>query len=1076
MSYSFRKSNNTTATKLREKRAAAKEAYKANKGNWEFNFFNKKHDPDQEAKIKVAMKPSNGFNPANVHRYITHEPSREELICAKKARGEFLKSGEEIIFNNYNATRNKAIKEDFAAVTTQGVNARVTTIEGRTKRLLHTLDLMLKKADKEMVANIYLRLKEDQFLLTPELSKEYSKQLAQMEVIVSKLNMIELQFTRFHSQMPPLNVQGFQKLDAWQIQVIANIDNGKSTVVNAPTSAGKSVLSGYVTVKGRALYVVPTDALAWQMSAYIGGIIDKNVPIITKTYQTSPSRDKMIEILNNSQAIVGTADSIIDFLPFMRIDFKWLVFDEIHMIGKPEGSAMEHIIKVIPNVPTLALSATITKASTDALVEWFRQISPDQPVDNVICSKRFFNLQRTFYDSASDELKSLHPLALIEEQQIADGSLLTKSLQPTPPNAWDLAKKLMVKYDIAHLDPNIYFAKIARIELTDAYNYFTELIKFVVSTYQTDPNGIMEVVNQYKQEELTASSTNLVNLAFKLKSLDKTPAIFFQKNTLACLRMAREFAKSIEAAEDAAHPRLMIDRLKVMKAARRIEKKQKDAEDTSSKDKNNSKKELKQMLGTTKLKRAGYDDAPISSAANVQKIEVTALQEPHPDFIINQQQYFSESMVEGWVADLKKYFPNTGEYYHFLIKLLWRGVGVYAKGLPDPYLRLVQTLASQKHLGIVFSDQSLVFGVSMPFRTTVVVRDEKLVDDLDAMLFHQMSGRAGRRGLDREGNVVFAGYSWARIKELSISEVPAVVGAANSIQTIPHGNKLSEIYKTGQNWENTCANFLDSSYTNEDGLEFVESVKSNYTDTWKFGFAPDDTNHLFMNWKLRYDEDSLIASLLLPYLNRAFAGKDHVNEGNQIELAHVLCRFISTKETSNKSMALEDPEILSSEPYCKIGSILEHCQIDIPNLIDNRLFMSIRQNSIIKSASEDETDELRHELLEFAEKIKNIQHYCFHANIAGLSRILGKLLTRIWWVYHTSSPIMKPFGIYETEEFKDVSELASEAGGAEDSDDEDYESDSDVEDSDEEEADDADDADDVDAEPNEAAGESVPDN
>jgi hypothetical protein len=45
---------------------------------------------------------------------------------------------------------------------------------------------------------------------------------------------------------------------------------------------------------------------------------------------------------------VGTPDSIVDYLPFINIDFKWLVFDEIHMIGKPEGSAMEHIIKVIP--------------------------------------------------------------------------------------------------------------------------------------------------------------------------------------------------------------------------------------------------------------------------------------------------------------------------------------------------------------------------------------------------------------------------------------------------------------------------------------------------------------------------------------------------------------------------------------------------------------------------------------------------------------------------------------------------------------------------------------------------------
>ncbi len=1053
MSYSISKPNNTTSTKLQKQREERQKAYKENKGNWEFTFFQKKHDPDQEAKIKLIMKPSNGFNPANVHHYINPEPSREELICAKKARGEQLKSAEQIIFDNYTNSKNEAIKADIEAVNKQGINAIVTTIEGRTKRLLHTLDLMLKKANKEMVANIYLRLKEDQFSLTPELAKEYAKQLGQMETIVSKLNMIELQFTRFHSQMPPLNLQGFHKLDHWQIQVIGNIDIGKSTIVNAPTSAGKSVLSAYVTTKGRALYVVPTDALAWQMSAYIGGIIGKNVPIVTRTYQTNPSRDKMIEILNGAQAIVGTADSIVDYLPFMNINFSWLVLDEIHMIGKPEGSAMEHIIKVIPNTPILALSATI--GNTDELVEWFRRISPTQPIDKVVCDKRFFNLQRYYYDSETDELKWLHPLALIDESQIADGSLGTKSLQPTPPNAWDLAMKLMEKYSIGELDPNVYFANVPRIELTDAYRYFSELIGFLVARYQTDPEGIMQIVNQYKHEALSASSTNLVKLAFKLKSMDKTPAIFIQKNTLACLRMVRNFAKDVEAEEDAKFPRLLQDRLKVMKAARRIEKRQKDNESESS-IKGGSRKEMKQLMGGVKLKRAGYHDANVGSAAQVKQVEVTALQEPHPDFIFNHQQYFTESTVEGWVWELKKYFPNTGEYYHFLIKLLWRGVGVYAKGLPDPYLRLVQTLACQKQLGIVFSDQSLVFGVSMPFRTVVVVRDEKLEDDLDAMLFQQMSGRAGRRGLDKEGNVVFAGYSWSRIKELSISEPPTVVGSANSIQTIPHGNKLSEIYKTNQNWDNTCANFLDSSYTDEDGMEFVEGVKSNYLDTWKFGYVPDDVNHMYMNWKLRYDEDSLISSLLVPYLNRAFSGKDHVQENNQIELAHFLCRFISTKATLSESLKLEDPELLKSEPYSTIPDILEQCQIDIPAMIDNRMFMSIRQNSIIKSASEDETDELRHNLLEFGEKIKNIQHYCFHKNIAGLSRILGKLLTRIWWIYHTSSPIMKPFGIYETEEFKNVDEL--EGSQQDDSDDEsensddeqDYETESDVEDSDEE--------------------------
>ena len=124
------------------------------------------------------------------------------------------------------------------------------------------------------------------------------------------------------------------------------------------------------------------------------------------------------------------------------------------MIGKPEGSAMEHIAKILYDVPKLALSATI--GNTDELVEWFQKISPQQKVEKVICDKRFFNLQRSYYDTSKDELITLHPLALIEEHQIADGSIMNNNLQPTPPNAWDLAMNIKSKIDFGELDPNIY--------------------------------------------------------------------------------------------------------------------------------------------------------------------------------------------------------------------------------------------------------------------------------------------------------------------------------------------------------------------------------------------------------------------------------------------------------------------------------------------------------------------------------------------------------------------------------------------------------------------------------------------
>ena len=1047
MSYFNRSSNNTNTSVVNRKKKEEKrrKEYKENKGNWEYSFFQKKFNPEEESAIKVSMRPDNGFNPKNVHQYISPEISKEEKIELKVKNGELLKSNEKIIYDNYVKKRDDAIKSDIEALKSLGLNAKPQTNEGRTRLLLKTLIVQLDKKNFNLVANIYLRLMEDQFVITPEINQEFSKQILKMNEIVDTLDIIKLQFTKFHTQMPPLNIKGFKKFDEWQIKVIEHMDTANtSIVVRAPTSAGKSVLSGYATTKGKVLYVVPTDALAWQMSAFVGNILGTNVPIVTVTYQSSPSRDDMIEILNHAPAIVGTADSIVDFLPFIKNDFKWIVLDEVHMIGKPEGSAMEHIVKVLSDVPVLALSATI--GNTDELVDWFQSLTTNS-VKLVTCDKRFFNLQRFYYEPETNGLVCLHPLALVDESQIADKSICNKSLQPTPPNAWDLAMKLKEKFDLGALDPNVIFSRDKRIELDDANSWFYKLIEFIANKYETNRDLIMSIIDQYKQEGLNSSPVDLIKLAFKLKSEDKTPAIIFQKNTIACLRLAREFAKNVENLEQETYPKLVNQRLKEAKIAHRLEKKLKcnDANDDNNKKKQegNSRKEMKQMMGNIKLKKDGYGVSSVPQAEET-VMHVASIQEPHPDFNFNSSQYFNENTLEEWTKNLKKYFPNTGEYYHFMIKLLWRGVGVYAKGLPDPYLRLVQSLACQKQLAIVFSDQSLVFGVSMPFRTVVVIRDEKLADDLDPMMFHQMSGRAGRRGLDKEGNVVFAGYSWNRIKDLSISEAPIVKGVSSAIYTIPHANELSKLFDTKQNWDSTCKKFLDKTVDQEDSENFLHDITTNYSGGWKFAMIPDNVNHLHMNWKLRYSDESLLTSLLIPYLRMGFEAKDHTQENNQVELAHFICRFISTKSTTNSEYTLADPDLLSNYPYNQLLSQITDLQIDIPEMIDNRLFVSIRQNSLVKLQTEDATDELRHRLSDLSDKIKHIQHFCFHSKIRGLSRILGKLLTRIWWIYHCSSPIMKPIYMFETDEYEDVeSESVSEENSEE------YESDSDCTDSEE---------------------------
>ena len=967
----------------------------AQNGNCERKFTQNKYDPNNEASRKISLRPDKPFNPDKIHTYITPPISLHDQLITK----DKLTKCEQIIFDNLLLKKKKEIQTDFEDIEIYGLSAKPTTIEGRTKLLLETLRDNVKKKNNNIIINIHLRLLENEFIITDELKLEYNKELDKMKGLVDSVDIIKLQFTEFYSSMPPLNQKGFKKLDEWQIQVINNIDNKVSTIVNAPTSAGKTVLAGYTITKGNCLFIVPTDALVWQVSAYLETIKDSFVPILTKTYQSHPNRDEMIKLLNNSSCIIGTPETIVDYLPFITLNFNWLIFDEVHMIGS-SSNEMEHIFKVFNNIPFLALSATIE--NTDEIINWLKTFT-DRDINRISCNKRFFNLDRYSYNN--ENLQSINLLGFVKEQDIIDKSLLEKSFQVTPPIIYDLYIKLNEHFDMDELNIDKYFDKTKRIELDKVNIFFEELLKFIIVKYEENKEIIMNIINSYKHTNLLKVETDLTKLCFKLKEINETPVIIFHKNTLEILKYGRKIAKDLDRLENEKYPKLIDERIKLENKARRIEKNSDNDKDVSKdKDKDTSKKDKKALLGNVKLKKDGYNECSISHNKE-EEIVTVALQEPHPDFTLTNGVIFNESEIESYVSMLKKYFPNTGEYYHYIIKLLWRGVGIYAIGLPEQYLRLIQTLACSKKLAIVLSDMSLVFGVSMPFRTVVILND----DTLDNMTFLQMCGRAGRRGLDKKGNIIFAGFSWNRIEQLTVSKLPIVKGVNNITYTFYHATELSKINNNNQNWDLICDNFLDGT-DNNDVEEFRLSIISNYEGGWNFAFE-QNINHLFMNWRMR-NGDNLIVCYLIKYIRRAFECLDSKVEKNQIEIARFLCNFISIEEASDE-LKLESLEILEKEPYNNILPELHNLDIILPDNIDSKLYLSIQRNLLFDCEDIDVTDKLRSKLYDFGIKIIYIQNYCYQEKYVGLCKLLSKLVTRIWWIYHNSSPVMIPLTNYE---------------------------------------------------------------
>ena len=115
--------------------------------------------------------------------------------------------------------------------------------------------------------------------------------------------------------------------------------------------------------------------------------------------------------------------------------------------------------------------------------------------------------------------------------------------------------------------------------------------------------------------------------------------------------------------------------------------------------------------------------------------------------------------------------------------------------------------------------------------------------------------------------------------------------------------------------------------------------------------------------------------------------------------------------------------------------MMEDLELETMENIDGRVWFSIKNNKLFKCTTEKEADTIHQRLFEFGNRVKAIQHFYFHNKITNISRLLGKLLTRIWWIYHTSSQLMIPINNFDEVEYENISDNSnSDADSDSDSD------------------------------------------
>ena len=229
---------------------------------------------------------------------------------------------------------------------------------------------------------------------------------------------------------------------------------------------------------------------------------------------------------------------------------------------------------------------------------------------------------------------------------------------------------------------------------------------------------------------------------------------------------------------------------------------------------------------------------------------------------------------------------------HVLIRGLRRGVGIYNEELPGPYLQIVQKFAQKGRLGAVFSDESLAYGVNMPFRTSAFVGDPG-PEILDALVAQQAAGRAGRRGMDRQGHLVWVGMSWPRIQSLMRGLLPNIQGQNPRYPAIALQAEVSSYSSapvSDVQLQNVCVNTLNDYVTEKDSGDYVSksrawmeklelSRRTNRVDS-AGNSAPMPQWRREMIWNLRmYTRESFVLEFLLDDLEAKIQRKDTSTRG-----------------------------------------------------------------------------------------------------------------------------------------------------------------------------------------------------
>ncbi|KAH8433897.1 putative DEAD/DEAH box helicase [Aspergillus melleus] len=640
-----------------------------------------------------------------------------------------------------------------------------------------------------------------------------------------ELSPIDFQLThagpylsRSMGSAPDPRVHDFEP-DQWQREILDQIDAKKSLFVVAPTSAGKTFVSFYAMKQileesndGVLVYVAPTKALVNQIAAEVQARFSKTFSHKAgKSVWAIHTRDYRINNCTGCQILI-TVPHILQIMLLAPSNAKsWssrvkrIIFDEIHCIGQADDGVVWEQLLLLAPCPIIALSATV--GNPQAFSNWLSltQQANGNELKMVQHKTRYSDLRKYVYNppaefafnglSAPSQLASLglddspnmtfmHPVASLIDRSRGIPDDLT--LEPrdclelwrimekhktdrfpvetglSPANALPM---VIAKSDVIRWETNLKSTLSSWMK--DTKSPFDNVLNELSTNLHNRIQPPLQVSSTESQEPNTARTVRASSLLdttlpliCSLHEQGALPAILFNYDRSQCEKLCEHLLAELQEAE------------KRWKTSSPVWKK-KIAEWEAWKKSEAKRAKIKPKKG----KRSGNDeDEPLSKTERLQEsasVESSLYDsfdpnEPVAGFHLADTRCLSRSEFDAYAKEMRR--RSIPEW---LIDGMNRGIGVHHSGMNRKYRQVCEILFRKGYLRVVIATGTLALGINMPCKTVVFTGDSVF---LTALGFRQAAGRAGRRGFDFLGNVVFQGISYPKVCRLLSSKLPDLNG------------------------------------------------------------------------------------------------------------------------------------------------------------------------------------------------------------------------------------------------------------------------------------------------------------